>query len=68
MPFIDYKTGKTYPNEINQDTRLFWKPLSEVIQDYIDHPESKSEGNIGVIKRKHIIANRIDVIVKLSKV
>lgn len=58
---IDYKTGKTYPNEIEQDTRLFWKPLSRIIHDYVDHPESKSEGDTGAIKRKHIIANRIDV-------
>lgn len=60
-PFIDYKTGKTYPNELEQDTRLFWKPLSEIILDYIDHSESKFEGNMGILKRKHIIANSIDV-------
>lgn len=54
MPFIDYKTGKVYQNEQEQDTRSYWMPLSKVIRDYIDHPETKSEGDTGQLKRRHI--------------
>jgi hypothetical protein len=29
------------------DTRHYWKPLSELINDYVNHPEAKSMGDIG---------------------
>jgi hypothetical protein len=61
MPFTDYKTGKTYSDEQEQDTRSYWKPLSKVIKDYIDHPESKSGDDIGQLKRLHIIANKTSI-------
>ncbi len=35
-------------------TEFFWKPLSKVIEDYINHPQSKFEGDIGVLQRKHL--------------
>lgn len=53
-PFIDYKTGEQYPNDKSIDTRYYWKPLSELINDYINHQEAKSEGDIGLLQRKHI--------------
>jgi hypothetical protein len=51
--FIDYKTGEQYP-EGTMDTRYYWKPLSEVIHDYMEHPESKSEGDAGLLLRWHV--------------
>ncbi|NPE30648.1 hypothetical protein HNV12_22370, partial [Methanococcoides sp. SA1] len=46
--FIDYNTG-----EILQG-REYWKPLSDVFLDYIDHPEAKFEGDVGVLQRRHL--------------
>jgi hypothetical protein len=53
LPFIDAETG-----EIKSGSHYF-KPLSRTIVDYIDHPESKYEGNVGLLKRKEILANEI---------
>lgn len=50
-PFIDYET-----REIKQGSQYF-KPLSETILQYIEHPESKFDGDTGVLKRKHIQAD-----------
>ena len=52
MPFVDYKTGQVY-NE-STDTQDYWMPLSEVIDRYMEHPESKLEGDIGTLQRRHI--------------
>ncbi|AKB78739.1 hypothetical protein MSHOH_2256 [Methanosarcina horonobensis HB-1 = JCM 15518] len=49
-PFIDYETGK-----IKQGSQYF-KALSRTILQYIEHPESKFDGDIGVLERKHIQA------------
>lgn len=46
--FIDYNTGETLQG------REYWKPLSDVFLDYIDHPEAKFEGDIGVLQRRHL--------------
>jgi hypothetical protein len=46
--FIDYNTGDTLQG------RRYWKPLSDMFLDYIDHPEAKFEGDIGVLQRKHL--------------
>lgn len=46
--FIDYNTGNTLQG------REYWKPLSEVFLDYIDHPEIKFEGDVGVLQRRHL--------------
>lgn len=50
--FIDYKTGVRYPNTKSPDTRYYWKPLSQVFEDYVVHRESKSEGDVGQLARK----------------
>ena len=55
MPFVDYKTGKYYEN----NTQYYWKPLSDMFLDYINHKESKYDGDIGTLQSKHI--NIIDV-------
>ncbi|WP_440952238.1 hypothetical protein [Methanococcoides sp. FTZ1] len=47
-PFIDYNTGEVLQG------REYWKPLSDVFLDYIDHPEAKFEGDVGVLQRRHL--------------
>lgn len=58
MSFIDYKTGKLYDNQKIMDTQFYWKPLTEVIEDYLDHKEAKSEGDIGLLRRRHITIDK----------
>lgn len=50
-PFTDYATG-----EVKQGVQYF-KPLSRTIMQYVEHPENKFEGDIGVLERKHIQAD-----------
>ena len=57
-PFIDYQTG-----EVKEGSQYF-KPLSRTILQYIDHPENKFEGGIGVLERKHI---HVDGVVYIGK-
>lgn len=61
LPFVDYKTGVSYPNDTSLDTRYYWKPLSEVMQDYLDHTESKSDGDVGILKRKYLTINKLSI-------
>lgn len=49
--FIDYNTGDTLRG------REYWKPLSDVFLDYIDHPEAKFEGDTGILERRHLTPN-----------
>ncbi|WP_407355412.1 DNA polymerase [Methanolobus sp. WCC5] len=46
--FIDYNTGDTLQG------REYWKPLSDVFLDYIDHPDAKFEGDTGILERWHL--------------
>jgi hypothetical protein len=32
----------------------YWKPLSDVFLEYINHPEAKFEGDIGILQRRHL--------------
>lgn len=50
-PFIDYEKG-----EVKEGSQYF-KPLSGTILQYIEHMENKFEGDIGILKRKHIEAD-----------
>ncbi|MDH3311675.1 MAG: hypothetical protein OEM28_00840 [Nitrosopumilus sp.] len=34
MPFTNYVTSQKYPNSESVDTLPYWKPLSQVIDDY----------------------------------
>ena len=56
MPFADYNSGKKYPDD-SLESQFYWKPLTETFVDYSSHPESKSSGNTGHLKRLKI---RID--------
>ena len=56
MPFMDYKTGKIYPNEDNPtDSHFFWKKQSEIPEKYVNHNDEKSEGDTGLLSRKHVV-------------
>ncbi|WMW22914.1 hypothetical protein RE476_03570 [Methanolobus mangrovi] len=52
-PFIDYETG-----EIKQGSHYF-KQLSRTIIEYANHPESKFDGDIGIMERKHVHADSV---------
>ena len=47
-PFIDYKSGNIL------EGIKYWKRLSDVLLSYVDHKESKLEGDVGVLERKHL--------------
>ena len=49
MPFANYTTGEKFPD--SEDTVPYWKPLSETLEDYADHKETKSGGDIGLLSR-----------------
>jgi len=49
--FIDYNTG-----EVKCGSQYF-KPLSRTFMEYIDHPEYKFEGKIGLLNRKDVQAD-----------
>ena len=52
-PFIDYETG-----EIKQGSQYF-KQLSRTIIEYANHLESKFDGEIGILERKHVQADSV---------
>ncbi|NPE29446.1 hypothetical protein HNV12_16100 [Methanococcoides sp. SA1] len=52
-PFIDYGTG-----EIKEGSHYF-KPLSRTIGQYVEHPEAKFGGEIGILERKHVQADSV---------
>ena len=57
QPFIDAHTGKLY----NKHTHHYWNTLDKMIEDYIDHPESKfKNGNkTGKMRRRHVFVKKI---------
>ena len=54
MEFLDHKTSKIYPHEGSLDSKEYWKLLDQVFEDYINHPEAKSDGDIDILERKHL--------------
>ena len=61
MPFVDYKSGKKYSSDESLDTTFYWKSLSEVFSDYLNHSESKIKGDVGLLKRLHLIIQKSSV-------
>ncbi len=51
--FINYKNGKMMKGD------HYFKSLADELYTYIDHPESKLEGAVGVLQRRHIVADKI---------
>jgi hypothetical protein len=62
MPFIDKKTGKLY----TENTEYYWKPMSRLFFEYINHRESKFDGDVGTLQNKHINITGVDYIGKES--
>ena len=59
MEFLDYKTGKKYPNNDSLEPQYYWKDMKSVLNDdYIEHKESKYEGDVGVLKKRHLTINK----------
>ena len=52
-PFTDYESQK-----VKQGPHYF-KQLSRTIIEYANHPESKFEGDVGILERKHIHADSV---------
>ncbi|WP_406657365.1 DNA polymerase [Methanolobus sp. ZRKC2] len=52
-PFIDYETG-----EIKQGSHYF-KQLSRTIIEYANHPESKFDGETGILERRNVQADSV---------
>jgi hypothetical protein len=52
QPFIDYNTGKRYAG----GSELYWKSLSGIIYEYLNHAESKFRNGheTGKMKRRHV--------------
>lgn len=51
--FVDYESGKEMKG------MQYWKPFGDVFWQYIDHPEAKFDGDIGVLTRKHVAINSV---------
>lgn len=51
--FVDYHTGEL------MEGIQYWKPLDSLFQEYKDHKESKSDGDLGILNRKHLFAESI---------
>ena len=64
QPFIDAKTGKLY----DENMQLYWKKLDKIVEDYIDHPESKFDnGNhCSTMLRRHLTVQAVTYIGKES--
>ena len=60
--FTDYKTGKEYTD----NTKFYWKLLSEFLFAYADHNDNKYDGRIGDLRRKQIVISDIEHIGKES--
>jgi hypothetical protein len=54
IEFLDHKTGKIYPHEGSLDTKEYWKMLDQIFEEYINHPEAKSDGDVGLLERKYL--------------
>ncbi len=58
VPFTNYVTGQKHPNSESVDTSPYWKPLSQVLDDYANHKETKSGGDIGLLPRLRMKIDR----------
>ena len=57
---MDNKTGKLYDG-LSRENTFYWKPMPEVIESYLKHPESKFDGDIGRLQRKHILIDKSSI-------
>jgi hypothetical protein len=55
---LDYKTGKILKG------LEYWKSLSDTLWEYVNHRESKLDGDIGILERRHVFVDDITYIGK----
>ena len=55
QPFVDCKTGKYYET----NTQLYWRSISDLFFQYIDHREQKYDDSESELKRKDIFIRDI---------
>lgn len=58
--FIDYNSGKIMRGIHH------WKDMTRIFWDYVNHPESKFDGNVGILQRKHLEISNVVYIGKES--
>lgn len=58
--FIDYESGK------EMSGLQYWKRFDNVFWSYVNHPEAKFDGDVGVLSRKHVLVNSVTHIGKES--
>jgi hypothetical protein len=58
--FIDYESGKKMKG------LQYWKRFDDVFWPYVNHPEAKFDGDVGVLSRKHVTVNSVTHIGKES--
>lgn len=46
---LDYESGEELKG------LQYWKPFVDIFWDYVNHPEAKFDGDVGVLSRKHVI-------------
>jgi len=56
MPFTNYSTGEIFTESV--DTIPYWKSLNETLDDYANHKEAKSGGDIGLLPRLRMKIDR----------
>ncbi len=53
--FVDYNTKKRRKLSGKQ----YWKTFWDTFREYLDHPESKFDGSIGILERKHVRVTKV---------
>lgn len=53
--FVDYNAKKGRKLRGKQYWMAFW----DIFRAYLDHPESKFDGNSGILERKHVIVSKV---------
>ncbi len=61
--FIDYKSRKSSKG-LPLPPEAYWKPLIDVLTQYVRHDDGKFDYVNGIVQRKHIIADKIRYIGK----
>lgn len=53
--FVDYHSKSRHRFQGKE----YWKPFWDVFLEYLNHPESKMEGDVGVLNRRHVVVSGI---------
>ncbi len=48
--FVDYYDD----SRLKLRGKQYWKTFWDIFREYLNHPESKMEGDVGVLQRKHV--------------